>query len=233
MKTKLFSFLLIFLFSNSLIKAQDDPKVGFGIIGGLNLQTITGKDYYGEKIDNGLVFGFHAGINANIHIASDYYFQPGLLFTTKGGKAFVEEQATKSDPDEITKIVKLNYIEMPLNFLYRPVLGEGHMLLGFGPYLALGIGGKGTSEGGYQGDYDFDVKFKNPGDWDSENPTEYYRPFDAGANIFFGYEMSAGLFFQLNAQLGMLKVNSEYEGMDTDDTNLKNTGFGLSIGYRF
>ncbi len=45
--------------------------------------------------------------------------------------------------------------------------------------------------------------------------------------------MSAGLFFQLNAQLGMLKVNSEYEGMDTADTNLKNTGFGLSIGYRF
>lgn len=233
MRTKFFSFLFILLISNSFINAQDDPKVGFGIIGGLNLQTITGKDYYGEKIDNGLVIGFHAGVNANINIASDYYFQPGLLFSTKGGKEFVEQNATKSDPNEATQITKLNYIEMPLNFLYRPVLGEGHMLLGFGPYIALGIGGKGTSEGGYMGDYDFDVKFKNPGDWDSEDPAKYFRPLDAGANIFFGYEMSAGLFFQLNAQLGMLKVNSEFEDMDTDDTNLKNTGFGLSIGYRF
>lgn len=233
MKTKLFSFLLIFLFSTSLIKAQDDLKVGFGIIGGLNVQTITGKDYYGEKMDNGLVFGFHAGINANIHIASDYYFQPGLLFSTKGGKVVYEQMVSKSNPNEVTEITKLNYIEMPLNFLYRPVLGEGHMLLGFGPYIALGIGGKGTSEGGYLGDHDFDVKFKNPAQWDTEVPTKYFRPLDAGANIFFGYEMSSGLFFQLNAQLGMLKVNSEYEVLENDDTNLKNTGFGLSVGYRF
>jgi len=232
MKTKLFSLLLIFLFSTSLIKAQDDPKVGFGIIGGLNLQTITGKDYYGEKIDNGLVFGFHAGVNANIHIASDYYFQPGLLFSTKGGKEIYEQYPGKSNPNEVTDITKLNYIEMPLNFLYRPVLGEGHMLLGFGPYIALGIGGKGTSEGSYLGDH-FDVKFKNPVPSDSEENTGYFRPLDAGANIFFGYEMNFGMFFQLNAQLGMLKVNSEYEDRDDDETNLKNTGFGLSIGYRF
>lgn len=233
MKTKLFSFLFILLISNSMINAQDDPKVGFGILGGLNVQTITGKDYYGDKIDNGLVFGFHAGVNANIHIVSDYYFQPGLLFSVKGGKEFYEQNATKSDPNEVTSITKLNYIELPLNFLYRPVLGEGRMLLGFGPYLALGIGGKGTSEGGYYGDHEFDVKFKNPAPWNSEDDTRYCRPLDAGANIFFGYEMSFGMFFQLNAQLGMLKVNSEFEDVDTDETNLKNTGFGLSVGYRF
>jgi len=121
---------------------------------------------------------------------------------------------------------------MPLNFLYWAVLCEGHMLLGFGPYIALGIGGKGTSEGSYLGDH-FDVKFKNPVPSDSDENTGYFRPLDAGANIFFGYEMNFGMFFQLNAQLGMLKVNSENEYKDDDKTNLKNTGFGLSIGYRF
>ena len=37
---------------------------------------------------------------------------------------------------------------MPLNFLYKPMLGQGRLLMGFGPYVALGVGGKATYEGG-------------------------------------------------------------------------------------
>jgi hypothetical protein len=63
----------------------------------------------------------------------------------------------------------------------------------------------------------------------------YLRPFDAGANIFAGYELPVGLFFQLNAQLGLLNINPDYEGEGTseDKSSLKNTGFSLSAGYRF
>lgn len=235
MKTGIFSFVLILLTASALVNAQNDAKIGFGLIAGPNFQTITGKDYNGDDLDHGLIIGFHAGVNANIPVTADFYFQPGLLFTTKGGKIFYELQADikSADPGEATVKTKLNYIEMPLNLLYRPVLGDGHMLLGFGPYVALGIGGKETVSVDYSDiDEEFDVKFKNPV---TANGTEtsYYKPFDAGANIFFGYELSAGLFFQLNAQLGLLKINSEYEGMTGDKSNQKNTGFGLSLGYRF
>ena len=44
--------------------------------------------------------------------------------------------------------------------------------------------------------------------------------------------MSMGLWFRLNAQLGLLNMISDitdYEG----EANLKNTGFGLSVGYNF
>jgi hypothetical protein len=61
----------------------------------------------------------------------------------------------------------------------------------------------------------------------------YYRPFDAGANIFFGYELSMGVFLQLNAQLGLLKINPEYSWATDSKASYKNTGYGLSIGYRF
>jgi hypothetical protein len=44
--------------------------------------------------------------------------------------------------------LKISYLELPLNFLYKPMLGKGHLLLGFGPYVAFGIGGKATYEGG-------------------------------------------------------------------------------------
>ncbi len=125
------------------------------------------------------------------------------------------------------------YVELPVNFLYRPVLGNGHLLLGFGPYAAYGIGGKVIMKYGEESD-DAKIKFKSKvAEDDSDGEVMYLRPFDAGANIFAGYELDMGLFMQLNAQLGLLKVNPEYEGSSSDEAAIKNTGFGLSVGYRF
>jgi len=45
--------------------------------------------------------------------------------------------------------------------------------------------------------------------------------------------MPFGLFWQLNSQLGLLKINPEYEGESGSEASLRNTGFGLSAGYRF
>jgi hypothetical protein len=61
----------------------------------------------------------------------------------------------------------------------------------------------------------------------------FYKTFDAGANIFAGYEMANVVFYQLNTQFGMLKINSEYSEFPEDKTSVKNTSFGLSVGYRF
>ncbi len=61
----------------------------------------------------------------------------------------------------------------------------------------------------------------------------YLRPLDAGANFLVGYEFGNRISFQLNAQLGLTKINSEYEGASNDKTSAKNTGFGFSLGFRF
>jgi hypothetical protein len=55
---------------------------------------------------------------------------------------------------------------------------------------------------------------------------------DAGANLLAGYEFSNRFSFQLNAQLGLTKINPEYEGATNDKTSAKNTGFGFSVGCR-
>ncbi len=83
--------------------------------------------------------------------------------------------------------------------------------------------------------YEQKIKFSNRITWDeySDMDHAYYRPFDAGANIFAGYELEMGLFFQLNAQMGMLKMNPEIEEAEDDEAAYKNTGFGISIGYNF
>jgi hypothetical protein len=48
--------------------------------------------------------------------------------------------------------------------------------------------------------------------------------------------MAGGLFLQLNAQLGLMKINPEDNRlvvMYGEELSVKNTGFGLSLGYRF
>ena len=47
--------------------------------------------------------------------------------------------------------LNLSYIEIPVNLLYKPVVGNGKLLLGFGPYIAYGIGGKYKTDGDEQG----------------------------------------------------------------------------------
>ena len=116
-----------------------------------------------------------------------------------------------------------------LNLLFRPQLGNGHILLGFGPYLSYGIAGKITSDNSSH----VDIEFKNKVPRLLMIGKMYMKGFDAGANIFFGYELSSGLFFQLNTQMGLLNLVPKYEGISATDAVIKNTGFGLSLGFVF
>jgi hypothetical protein len=113
-------------------------------------------------------------------LAPKFFFQPGLMYTVKDSNL---------DVNGFEEDVRLGYIEVPLNLLYKPIVGNGHLLLGFGPYIAYGItAGK---------DKD-DVKYKNTIGI-TDNPTVVYiKNFDAGGNLFFGYELANSLSFQLN-----------------------------------
>ena len=210
-KTRLISIALILMLSAPLVIAQstNKGKTSFAILGGVNFQNIDGKDY-GDKLKNNLLIGFHAGFNIQIPIAPEFFLQPGLLYSVKGAK---------STTGTITNTFKLSYIELPLNVVYKALLGKGYIMVGFGPYVAYGIGTEGSSK---------DVEFN---DVVETNTVTYFKPLDAGANIFVGYELVSGIFCQLNTQLGMLKINP----VEVPDYKLsaKNTGFGLSIGYRF
>lgn len=205
--------------------AQETEGVSFGVRGGINFQNINGKDASGDNLKNDLVLRFHAGVQANIPVAPEFYFQPGLLYNSKGAKNSSDNILNSSV--EFT----INYLELPLSFLYRPLLGTGHFLLGFGPYVAYGLNGK--TEGSFLGiGGKKDIKFAN--DYTGLLPYgEYFKRMDYGANLFFGYELQNGFFVQLNTQLGLAKINAKNNTNPNADTALRNTGFGLSIGYMF
>ncbi|MFZ4547032.1 MAG: outer membrane beta-barrel protein [Bacteroidales bacterium] len=225
MKTKLISIAMILMLSGSLAMAQgyDKVKTSFGLIGGINFQNLTGKDASGDKLANDLILGYHAGVNIQIPLAPQFYFQPGLLFSTKGAK---------NSYSSITSTTKLSYIEMPLNLVYKAMLGNGYFMLGFGPYIGYGIGGKVTTKGGDL-ELETDVEFKNVVETSDPLLTTYYKAFDVGGNIFAGYQMANGIFGQFNTQLGLIAINPEDKRVTSDDSSVKNTGFGVSVGFRF
>ena len=221
------AIVLIAIFSQAQQNKSRAGGTGFGLRAGVNFQNINGKDENGEKLENDILTGFNIGINAEIPVGIDFYFQPGLLYTIKGAKS---EDVILGQT--INGKVKISYVELPLNFLYKPMLGKGHLLLGFGPYVALGLSGKVTYEGGGSS-LTSDIKFKNKVTNTDSDDFVYIRPLEAGANLLAGYEFGNRVSFQLNTQLGLTKINPEYEGATDDKTSAKNTGFGFSLGFRF
>ncbi len=225
MKTRIISFILILMFSATLAMAQsmDKAKTSFAILGGINVQNLNGKDMDGNKLKNDLIFGYHLGMNVQIPIAQQFFFQPGLLFSTKGAK---------DNNGSLTNTYKLSYIELPLNVVYKALLGKGSFMLGFGPYIGYAIGGKVITEGGSER-LETNIEFKNVVEENDPFTVTYFKSFDAGGNVFVGYELVSGIFFQLNTQFGMVKINPEDRRISNDNSSIKNTGYGLSLGYRF
>jgi hypothetical protein len=226
MKTKLFSILTVLILTGSLAIAQsaEKAKTSFGILGGVNFQTFNGKDGSGDKVKNDILIAYHAGINIAIPVAPEFFFQPGILFSLKG---------SKNTGSSVTSSYKLSYIEIPLNLVYKGLLGSGFVMVGFGPYVAYAVNGKAAISGG-DITYEPAIEFKSTVDIGDPATKSYFKSLDAGGNIFVGYEMGAGISLQLNAQLGMINIKPEDNRiLFADNSILKNTGFGLSLGYRF
>ena len=225
MKTKKVSLILIFTLLVTMAMAQmgEKGRTSFAILGGVNYQNLNGEDNSGDKLENDMIMGYHFGVNVQLPVAPEFYFQTGLQFSTKGAENTVSILKTT---------YKLSYIEMPMNFVYKGQLGNGFIMVGFGPYVAYGVGGKVMYEGGSVST-ESDIEFKNEVVSGDPVLAVYIKPFDAGGNVFFGYEMAGGLFLQLDAQLGMLNIKPDSYLSPDDKSTLKNTGFGLSLGYRF
>ncbi|ANE53375.1 hypothetical protein SY85_07885 [Flavisolibacter tropicus] len=188
-------------------------RTTFGIRAGVNFQNINGKNMDGGDLENHVLTGFNAGVNAEVPIGTGFYVQPGLLYSQKGAQS--ENKVNK---------VHLSYVELPVNLVYKPILGSGNMVLGFGPYAALGVGGNVETNGNK-------TKVEFVSDYEPSTPAPQFKKFDAGANFLAGYEFVSRLSFQLNAQLGLVNINPEIS--TNDKSKLKNTGFGVSLGYRF
>lgn len=220
----------------SLPAMKSSAQVQIGVRAGLNLSNVTAKDSDGEDVYDGTSLnpGFNAGVTFDIAIADGFYVQPAALVSTKGFK-YKESGGTAT--------FSPTYIEVPVNFIYKPELGTGRLLLGVGPYVAYGVGGKWKAEAGsnkisgkleFVNDYKDAAAFEliEDGDFADGMKIPYAKKLDFGGNLLAGYELSNNLSVQLNAQLGLANGAPAFSGVDTKE-KFKNVGFGISLGYKF
>ncbi|MES2654580.1 MAG: porin family protein [Bacteroidota bacterium] len=219
-------FLLAFNLNTS---AQNNTlgSMSFGIYGGINFQNINGNDGGGSALSNSLVTRFNIGINEEIPIATDFYIQPGLQFISKGTEGnvnYTDNSGTRS----LTRNLSIFYIELPVNLVYKPLLGTDHLVLAFGPYVGYAVAGNAKFTG-TNAPANTDLQFVTDAPNSDANNLIYYKRWDVGANFCVGYEFSNGINMMLTSQLGLININAN----SSSKLSEKNTGFGLSVGYRF
>ena len=84
--------------------------------------------------------GAHFGFLADLQLGprSKFYAQPGVMFYNKGRKFFSSYDTTVYDYFSIDQKQFINYIDIPLNLVYKfPIGGKTKFFLGGGPYLSF------------------------------------------------------------------------------------------------
>jgi Outer membrane protein beta-barrel domain len=203
---KYFSLIIISSLFTMGVTAQ---KTTIGFNAGATLSS------YKTKVDNvsstsDSKTGLTAGVVVDIPMGKSLSFQPALQFTQKGGKESM---------DNYKFTTALNYMEIPLNVLFKTNSSKTRFFAGAGPSMAIGLSGKLKVEGDGQSD-EADVKFGN-GDEDD------LKSLDFGANVLAGCQFRNGIFLSANYNTSLTNL---FPGGSSDGT-FKNHYFGLRIGY--
>ena len=189
-------------------------QIKFGVKGGLNYANMLDKtNTRTYSADYKAKIGFNMGVTAEYSISEKFAIEPGLLFSTKGTKD--KSTGTKTS-------LNLNYLEIPINAIYKIELSSSSkILINAGPYFGYAISGK--------------MKASEPVLGVNEDSKEQkvvigtdIKPLDFGLNIGAGVEIKdITVSLQYGYGLANLTLHSE------NDAKLKNRVLGISIGYKF
>lgn len=208
-----------------------------GIRAGVNFSSISMVNAAGERQHTEMIPRLQAGIAVDIPLAMGLYLQPAAMYV---GKGFKQDDAWLVDAGEEFRAA-VSYVEIPVSLLYKKWIGIGNLLVGAGPYVGYGLGGRWEAEGGLvQGDIirsasNGDVIFKKDwadGEFDLFEKYLYGKPWDYGANVMVGYQFSPRMTLQLHAQFGIANLASDVNGAASGE-RIRNKGYGLSIAYGF
>ncbi len=193
-----------------LIAGVTFGQAKWGIVAGPQFSSVATKNFTSNgKETSKILTSIRAGVTVDIPLADEFYIGTGLLYSGKGGKFKNTDMK-----------VSLGYLQLPINFMFKPEVGSGRLVLAVGPYIAYGVSGK------YK---DIPLVGERKAFDDEATALLKLKRFDAGGNLAIGYEMPMGLYFGLNADLGMVNAFDN----TNNDRKFKNTSFGVSVGYKF
>lgn len=204
--------VLMILLTPGFVSAQTTV----GITGGASFANVTVKSG-GISVSPKLKTGITAGLFIDAPLSSNFSFQPALNFVQKG---YVVKEDSYKDK------LNLNYLEVPLNFVYHTNKSEG-FFIGAGPSVAFGISGKEKyTDSDFPEDNSTDkIKF---GSSDDE-----IKRIDFGANVLAGYKLAGGFMVSGNYNLGLSNIANTGNDNPDEGGTIKNRYFAIKIGYVF
>ncbi len=190
-------------------------SVRFGFTAGATLANYKIKSE-GASVSEKSKTGITTGILADILISNQFSFQPAINFVQKGTKS-----ENTNGPVTEKSSTSVNYIEMPLNFLFNVNQGKsgGTFFIGAGPSIAFAVSGKTKFDDGTNSVSE-KLKFGNGTDDDMKR-------MDLGANFITGYRFKNGLLISVNYNAGLSNLIPGESG----GYSAKSNYFGIKLGY--
>lgn len=207
---------LLIVFIALTMTTRSFAQLKYGVKGGLNvadmLEEANDETYsYGSKV------GFHLGATAEYSISEKFAIEPGLFFSTKG---------YEYDLSGVTITSNINYLEIPVNGIYKINVRKAKILINAGPYLGYALSGKMNASEAIFGENEDSKEQKIEIGSDKEN--DDIKALDFGLNIGAGVEFKS---FTIGIQRGIGLANLS---PDTDNGHtIKNNVLGISVGYKF
>lgn len=212
--------ICIFICLNLLIFSYLQAQIKFGVGGGVHNASISEKNSlpgWDKNYKNFFapVSGFNAGVFAEIPIARKDNFSvlASLQYTNKGRKFARSYDSTKSfysDTSYISASWKTNYIELPVNIIYKlHITSKVNFIIGGGGYVSYLLNSKST----------YDI-YNASGELKSYNDrlaygdqVKTYNKLDYGINAVAGLDFNDRILFTANYSKGLSNFyNSEYNG---------------------
>ncbi|HTD93152.1 MAG TPA: porin family protein [Chitinophagaceae bacterium] len=191
------------------------------IRGGVNFANVSNKDNGGYD-DSKMLTSWQAGVIGDFNLTEFLAIQPGLLYSSKGIKFEGNGETLTFNPQ---------YLELPVNLVFKTPTGATKFFAGAGPYVAMGVGGKFKGEGTVDFERKIDFSDDDPLTGEEEDAGAFkVRRFDYGLNGLVGMEVS-NLVFTANYGLGLAKIQSG-SNSSADDAN-KHRVLSLTLGFKF
>lgn len=208
-----------------------DKKLSLGVRAGVNVSSIRADGTIGgydisDEYDFKSRTGFHVGAVLDWNVCGNFYIQPGLYFTTRGGKA---EEA--DDDYSYEEKWNMSFLQVPILASYRFDLSDKvKWHINAGPYIGVGLGGKVKWEENDMGDTDSgDYDMFGTADDNSDEEKNGLKRFDAGLSFGTGVSFS-NVYIGVSYDLGLCNLADKKAW---DKAKFKNGNFAVSVGYNF
>lgn len=197
-------------------------RFGAQVIGNAGSASVKSEDLSNFK--KPMQIGYGAGVVAEVPLQNNFCVRSSLNFLQK--KSSVEFTTTEVAGKTSTIKSTLNYLELPVNLVYKIPMNGMSVYFGAGPSFGYGISGKMKYQG-YLATEGVVVPVNETTDAfkKEDNGGAGLKRFDLSANVNAGLQLDNGVYVNAGYLAGLSNLG------DAGDGKYKNRGILLTVGF--